>query len=96
MNSQVLYKKALFKWGNSKQITMAIEECAELIKALAKHDRCKNGSTVEDIIEEMVDVEIMLGQLKIIFDYLVSGWGISQFDAIMEKKLKHLEKLLDE
>ena len=63
-----IYEEAIEKWGANAQMTMAIEECAELIKVLAKHGRKTNGSTYDQILEEMVDVEIMLGQLKMIFN----------------------------
>ena len=44
---------------------IAIEECAELIKALLKARR-RSGS-IEDIIDEIADVTIMCEQLKIMF-----------------------------
>ncbi|GAI78537.1 unnamed protein product, partial [marine sediment metagenome] len=70
MKNEELYKKAIEKWGYELQINMCIEECAELIKALMKGRRNpKNPNLVDDILEEMVDVEIMIEQLKLIFDY---------------------------
>ena len=93
MNKIDLYKKAILKWGEQSQITMAIEECGELITALAKKDRCSNGSTIDDIIKEMVDVEIMIEQLKLIYD---SGkFGCFTFEIFKQKKLQKLEKLLN-
>jgi len=92
MNKIELYKKAVQKWGKEPQINMAIEECGELIVSLSKRSRNNNGSTVDDIIGEMVDVEIMLEQLKLIFG---SGkFGVFTFEIFKRKKLLKLEKLL--
>ena len=63
-------------YGYIKQMEVAVEECSELIKAIMKYMRNdahmspKNISTghITAIIEEIADVEIMLEQLKIIFD----------------------------
>lgn len=57
-------------YGVSQQVDMAIEECSELIKALLKYRRAKvpDASLVSNITEEIADVEIMLAQLKKIYD----------------------------
>lgn len=62
------------KYGADPQIDMAIEESSELIKALLKYRRKKNGSEVFDekelrtaIIDEIADVSIMVMQLQIVF-----------------------------
>ena len=43
-----LFREALDKWGIEAQRTMCIEECAELINALAKETRGR--STNDDIL----------------------------------------------
>jgi len=68
---------------------MAIEEMSELITALAKYKRNINNSTIEDIIEEIIDVEIMLQQLKLIFIK-----DNSKYVSIKHAKLERLRKLL--
>lgn len=68
---------------------MAIEEMSELITALAKYKRNINGSTVEGIIEEIVDVEIMLQQLKLIFIK-----DNPKYAEIKHTKLERLKKML--
>ena len=45
---------------------MAIEEMSELAKELCK--RCRGRDNVEAIAEEVADVEIMLCQMKMLFD----------------------------
>ena len=94
MNEMELYKKAIEKWGKEPQIRMMIEECGELITALAKRDRCFNGSTIDDIIGEMVDVEILLEQLKLIFDE--GKFGFFTFEIYKNKKLRKIKELLVE
>ena len=59
-----LMKLAIKKWGKDSQLDMVVEECAELIKAIQKWRR---NNDEMPIIEEAVDVELMLEQLKIIF-----------------------------
>lgn len=61
-----VYVEAIQKWGAESQLRQTIEECAELIVALSKALRGKEGHTTA-IIEEMADVEIMLNQLNLIF-----------------------------
>jgi NTP pyrophosphatase (non-canonical NTP hydrolase) len=53
-------------YGAGVQKDIAIEECSELIQAICKHKR--GLGNLENIVDEIADVEIMLNQLKIIFD----------------------------
>ena len=53
--------------GCRLQQDIAIEEMAELQKAILKHRRYGNKETEQEIIDEIADVEIMLEQLKIIY-----------------------------
>lgn len=46
---------------------MAIEELAELQKAILKNRRYNTEKTRNEVIDEIADVEIMLEQLKIIY-----------------------------
>ena len=93
MNEEELYRKAIEKWGIDSQIKMAIEEMAELIQVLAKYGRNINGVNIPDILEEIVDVEIMLKQLKMIF---LNTEDLKNFYSDFKKdKLQRLEKLLN-
>lgn len=60
-----IYRQALEKWG-WHQRTVAIEEMAELQKELCKNIRGNNNEI--EIAEEIADVEIMLEQMKLLFD----------------------------
>lgn len=59
---------ALSRYGAQAQITMVFEEMAELQDVLCKFLRGRvDGDTLANIAEEMADVEIMLDQMKILF-----------------------------
>lgn len=63
-------QKLLFiinSYGTKSQEDVAIEEMAELQKAILKHRRYTGNETRAEIIDEIADVEIMIEQLKIIF-----------------------------
>jgi hypothetical protein len=62
----VVYKQLIEKLGAKNQIIVAIEELSELQKELCKYLRDKTN--IRNISEEMADVEIMLEQLKLIFE----------------------------
>lgn len=92
---------AINKWGNTLQITVAIEELSELQKALCKYLRFSGKTSrghippyfdeplapFDDAVirEEIADVSIMLNQLELIFG-----------DCTEEEiaKLERLEKLV--
>lgn len=61
-----IYRAAIRKWGIRAQIMMVYEEMAELQKELCKNGRGKNNT--DQIADEVADMEIMLAQLKIIFN----------------------------
>ena len=68
---RALLDRAITTYGAPAQMDMAVEEMAELTKALCKIKRAQAGSEVTaaigNVIEEMADVQIMLDQLRIIF-----------------------------
>jgi len=83
-----LYNEALSKWGLEAQVKMGIEECAELIKSLVKYGRNVNYSTLAEVRGEIADVQIILGQLKIIF-------GKDEIANIMPQKFERLRRVLE-
>lgn len=66
MNKNKIYKKALDKWGKIPQVIILFEEMAELQKELSKNLRGKDN--IDSIAEEIADVEIMLEQMKLLFE----------------------------
>lgn len=61
-----VYCRAVNHYGETSRLILAIEEMSELTKELSKHIRGRNN--ISAICEEMADVEIMLEQLKIVFN----------------------------
>lgn len=64
-----VFKQSIEIYGKEAQSRQAMEECAELIQAINKclrypnKEECKNN-----LVEEIADVEIMLHQLKVMFN----------------------------
>lgn len=81
--------RACRAWGYEAQFRLAQEECAELIVAINKLTRKHNGVGAMAVIEEMVDVELMLGQLKYMLDVTPEA-----FEQVKAEKIARLEKLL--
>ena len=59
-------KRAVEAYGKEHQLIICMEEMAELTKELTKNLRGRRN--LQDISEEVADVEIMLEQVKVIFD----------------------------
>ena len=78
--------RAIQHFGETAQIDMAVEEMAELTKALCKVKRATPGATttaaIANAIEEIADVQIMLDQLRLIF--------ARSTDEVEEEKLRRL------
>lgn len=81
--TDAVYKVALLKYGLDAQLNQTQEELAELIVAINKWRRY--GDRIS-LIEEMVDCEIMIAQLKIMFN--------DDYEAIFAAKIiRLLERL---
>lgn len=82
--AQIL-KSAINKWGKPIQIDIAIEEMAELIKALQKHKRNPSEETLTNVCEEIADVSIMIAQLNLMFPITY----IKDFECAKYDRLKN-------
>ena len=86
-------RKLLFlidHYGTLNQKLIAIEEMAELQKAIVKDIRQRNEESVEAAIEEIADVQVMLEQLKMIFSCR------SKTDEIMDEKIdRQIKRVMD-
>ena len=83
---------ALDQWGLAAQVGQTVEECAELIVALQKHiNRTPSPETLENIIDEIADVEMMLAQMR-----LVLGINDDTFRKRIEYKFEKLNQYLSE
>lgn len=89
MREREIYFELEKKFGRNHQLTVAIEECAELIKELTKATRGKENDM--RIAEEIADVEICLEQLKLFYDE--SGAKVRVFKRF---KLERLRKFFIE
>ncbi len=89
-----LYEKSLKKWGFDFQLDMVVEECAELIKAVQKSKRKSNSETfqerMESIVEEAVDVDLMIEQLKLMIP-VRDFW-----ERMKARKIRRLKAMLNE
>ena len=88
MNKQEILKLAIYTYGAQAQEMVLLEEMSELQKEICKHWRGRDNTRA--IAEEIADVEIMLEQMKMIFqcDDAVKLYRI--------QKLKRLERRLSE
>ena len=88
---RALLDRAITAYGAPAQMDMAVEEMAELTKALCKIKRAQAGcevtAAIGNVIEEMADVQIMLDQLRIIFH--------RSTEEVEEAKLERLKNRLD-
>ncbi len=95
MTFNEICKTAITKWGVEAQLDQAVEEAAELIQAVNKFKRYNNP---ECLIEEINDVEIMIGQVKAI---ICKTTGLSHrtlnryIKSYRVNKLKRVEGLLN-
>lgn len=76
-----LYKSVISKWGIIAQLWMCVEECSELLNAIAKYKRGRGNESA--VIEELADVSVMVDQLSLYF-------GKAEFNRIKEAKLQRL------
>lgn len=93
---KTILKESILRCGDSAQIDMAIEEMAELTKALLKHRRAKRfgqynmDKARDNVSEEVADVLIMLEQLQMIF------CNRCRVEQIVGQKIQRLENRLQE
>lgn len=76
-------KRALDNFGKQSQIIKAMEECAELIQALAKSRTSDGDWLMSEVVEEMADVQIMIYQLSLLC-------GQEDFEHMLNYKISRL------
>lgn len=81
-------RRALEAFGAEAQVIMAIEEMSELTKELCKNGRGQENTT--HIAEEIADVEIMLQQMKMLFECA------GQVETFRRYKLERLAERIKE
>ena len=80
-----IQQTALNVHGIHKQQWMLIEECGELLNAIAKEKRGRAGK--DEIITELADVSIIVGQMAYFY-------GEEDFNKEKERKLLRLKERL--
>jgi len=63
-----IYNAAINFFGVESQLNMLSEEVGELLTAINKWRRYGGCKEYNMVVEEIADVEIMLNQMKVIFD----------------------------
>ncbi|GAH64163.1 unnamed protein product [marine sediment metagenome] len=81
--------QALQKWGEEFQLDRVVEELLELALAVQDYKRGRPKAR-ESVVEEMVDVSLILGQLREIL--LIKG---SEIEKVRKEKLVRLMTKLD-
>ena len=98
MTEQEIYQRALEKFGIDAQIGQLHEEIGELMVAISKAIRYVNKYNEKsevlngNIMSEIADVEIMLEQMKIVFN----KEKLWDFENIKKGKLHKLKNYLTE
>ena len=87
-----ILNKALYTWGIEKQSFMAIEEMAELTKEILKSYRRGSVTITYPIIEEMVDVQVMLIQMRMAFN----ADDEEHYQFVFDSKIRRLQKYIEE
>lgn len=85
MNENEILKKAVVHFGVYPQLFMLCEEMAELTKAIMKCKRYDFECSTDNLMEEIADVEIMIQQMRIIFNS----------DTINFYRIRKLKRLSD-
>lgn len=82
-----IYKRAILKYGSSRQVDKTIEELGELSTALMKF---KHGTAdMKAVVTELADVFIMVYQMSIVF-------GMDDVIDEIQYKTRRLEKKMDD
>lgn len=92
-NAKICFK-AIKKFGEQKQLDIAIEELSELIKAILKTRRENSenkAKLIQDVASELADVQIVCFQVQHIF-----GIENNEISEIINSKIDRLEKLINE
>ncbi|MCQ2383131.1 MAG: hypothetical protein MJ060_04910 [Clostridia bacterium] len=78
-------QSAITAFGKANQEIVAIEELSELQKEITKHLR--GNFNRANLVEEMADVEIILDQLRLMFDI-----RLEETEDVKKYKIKRLEE----
>ncbi len=89
-----LYEKAQIVFGYPTQFVMAMEEASELAVAISHYLRHTTVQAVEEIADGIADMEIMIAQLKFMFQEQ-DECIVDRVNQIKHEKLQRLAKMLE-
>ena len=97
-----LLSNVLEKYGLDHQLSKTIEECSELIRAISKvfmidmseYSDEDPGFSVQQFLTEIIDVEIMLFQLKL--SLKGSEYLTNFYEAEKIRKFEKIQKMMEE
>lgn len=84
-------KSAIHKWGAEQQWRMVQEECGELIAAINRQARGREGSLIQ-LVEEIANVIIVIGQARTMCNAMAGDGAV---EAAVVLKLTRLEERLE-
>jgi len=89
-----ILKSAVDTFGEESQCQMLVEECSEVIQAVCKYFRKYRPSNkaekeYENLCEEIADLEIVISQMKYIFNE-------DKINAYRDKKLARLKQRIED
>lgn len=91
MEENEILLQAIAAYGENEQSRVAMEELAELIRAINKYHRAKTDEHRQNLIEEMADVYIMLHQISIMYDISEE----KEIDSVFCEKIARLRERLE-
>lgn len=91
MEENEILLQAIATYGENEQSRIAMEELAELIRAINKYHRAKTDEHRQNLIEEMADVYIMLRQISIMYDIS----GEKEIEPVIHEKIARLRERLE-
>jgi len=84
------YDKVIKKYGSMTQILQTMEECGELVVVLNHYLRGR--ADVKAVMKELVDVQIMIDQMKELFDLM----DATMFSTSYNKRVRELMEECDD
>ena len=90
-NTYLICKEAVNVYGAASQIGMFVEEIGEVLQAINKLSRKTDEERYDNLVEELVDLQIMLVQMRIVYHIPDKLW-----DEMMDKKKRRLRQRLDD
>jgi NTP pyrophosphatase (non-canonical NTP hydrolase) len=100
MTKQEWNKAIAIHYGANDRIRLLMEECGELVQAGNKILRYPDNHEARDnLLEEMVDVSIMISQIRSLYNYSESEWDeMEQYKVNRGKKrfMKDMGEVTDD